>query len=49
MFKWPGGNPLAPDHGLRPQGELRAVTVSHPDGKHFSRAFLWNFPEAGMV
>lgn len=32
----PGGNPLAPDDGMGTWGELRAVTVHHPYGKHFS-------------
>lgn len=31
-----GGNPLASDHGVGIQGELRAVTACHPTGTHFS-------------
>lgn len=35
-FKMQAGNPLAPGHGVGTRGELRAVHVHHPDGKHFS-------------
>ena len=36
MFKMLGGNTLAPGPGVGSWGELSAVSVHHPCGKHFS-------------